>query len=114
MGNVNAVRLRAVLSKLAPVALAQHDKDGSWPNRHPEPGQLRNAVTGELILVNGQPVAAKHSGAPFAYTPELGKNAVRLRVTSDDGDEITAVGQTNGEALANLYLKIGLSDEVAT
>lgn len=95
-----AARLHAILGKVAPKASAQHVKDGTWPNAHPNPGG--DAETGKAL---------RHSGAPYLLTEVRGAAVVSIQ--TDEGDVLTGRGATLDDAIAALEAKVGLAEKGA-
>lgn len=99
-------RIHALIGKLAPLAAAQHAETGTWPNTHPDPGQKRN--DDDTPIVNdGEPVPARHSGAPYVIET-LPDNRRKVTVTCEDGDVLAGIGPTLDDAIAKLEAKVGL------
>lgn len=100
-------RIHRLLEKLAPVAAAQHAKDGTWPNRHPQPGVKRDEEGEPLLDAEKNPIPARHSGAPYTIQT-LPDNSRRLAIMGEEGDVLAGVGATLEEALQKLEAKVGL------
>ncbi len=104
-------RLHAIIAKVAPKAAAQHAKDGTWPNTHPDPGTKRDPETGTPVLdKDGHEQAARHSGAPYVFET-LADDSRRLLIKGDDGDVVAGVGATTEAAIAAVEKKLGLAKE---
>lgn len=100
-------RIHALIERLAPTAAAQHAKDGTWPNTHPEPGKRYDEVGNPYLDEHQQPIPARHSGAPYVIET-LTDNRRRLTIRGDDGDLLAGVGATLDEAIGKLEAKAGL------
>lgn len=106
-----ADRLHRLIAKVAPAAAAEHALTGAWPNTHPQPGVKRDKNDKPLLDEHKQPIAARHSGAPYVMETLTGGRKISLK--SDDGDVLAGVGPTIDDALSMLEKKCGIVDEQA-